>query len=267
MSGEFSVTNFTVESGGQRLLDDISFSIKRGSWLSVIGANGAGKSTLLKALAGLAEGPSGRCTLGNIRLDTMPQRERACYTSYVPQQFEALVPFSVDEFLRLALYAENSVMGEEKVRSAYQLFRLENFRDRSIQRLSVGEMQRVLLAAAFVQGSELLLLDEPSSALDPFEECEMLKTLCSLKKEAKRTIVFVSHNLSSALSLADALLVLKDGKALFFGSAQELIKNGVLHQAFGQDFRIVTEGAQHSVFQHSVFQKLPIELSGDYDVR
>jgi iron complex transport system ATP-binding protein len=258
MSTEFSVTNFTVTSAGRRLLDDVSFSIKRGSWLSIIGANGAGKSTLLKALAGLAEGPSGRSTIGDIRLDNMPQRERACYLSYVPQQFEALVPFSVDEFLRLALYAENSVAGEEKVRSAYVLFRLENFKDRSIQRLSVGEMQRVLLAAAFVQGSELLLLDEPSSALDPFEECEMLKTLSRLKSEAKRTILFVSHNLSSALTLADAVLVLKDGKVLYFGSAQELIQKSILRQAFGQDFRIVSEGRQHSVFQ-----KLPIELSGD----
>lgn len=220
------------------LLKDISFSLSGCSWLSIIGPNGAGKSTLLKAMTGILSLDSGSLHADELRIDTVSQRQRARLLAYVPQRFEALQPFLVREFLELALFALSPADRESRVAEGLSLFRLEPFADRSIQQLSVGELQRVQLAAAFVQGSDLLLLDEPSAALDPHEEVQMLLTLKQLAAQGKRSVILVSHNLSAALTFSDQVLLLEKGAARFCGSPEALIASGELESVFRQKFTV-----------------------------
>lgn len=236
-----SVERLSVVRGGKAHLSDISISVPQGSWVSIIGANGAGKSTLLQALIGIVE-HTGKVSLGGMRLDQLSQRKRASHIAYVPQRLDASVPFSVEEFLRFALYARNLVGKDDLLEPLYDLFRLSEFRQRSIQELSVGEFQRVSLAAAVAQQSEILLLDEPSSALDPYEELQAILSMRAVKEREGRTIFFVSHNLSHALTHADTVIALKNGKITFCGSPQLLVEKNILSDIFACPFIVERRG-------------------------
>lgn len=257
MYGEphFSVENVSVTRHGKRHLSDISFSVPCGSWVSIIGQNGAGKSTLLQAIVGI-ESHTGVVSLGEKRLDLLSQKNRAAHAAYVPQRLEASAPFSVEEFIRFALYARDLSDKDGLLEPVYELFRLQGFRKRSIQELSVGEFQRVSLAAAVAQQSELLLLDEPSSALDPYEEMQAVSCMRAVKEREKRTIFFVSHNLSHALTYADTVIALKEGIIRFCGSPQQLIAQEILSELFSCSFTVERRNESWLVFAETVEARL-----------
>ena len=246
-----SVEKLSVTRQGKRHLSDVSFSVPGGSWVSIIGQNGAGKSTLLQAMVGIVS-HTGVVSLVYKRLDLLSQKNRAAHAAYVPQRLEASAPFSVEEFIRFALYARGLSDKDGLLEPVYELFRLQNFRKRSIQELSVGEFQRVSLAAAVAQQSELLLLDEPSSALDPYEEIQAVSCMRAVKESEKRTILFVSHNLSHALTYADTVIALKEGTIRFCGSPQQLIEQGMLSELFACPFIVERRNESWLVFADTV---------------
>jgi ABC-type cobalamin/Fe3+-siderophores transport system ATPase subunit len=243
----FTVSDLSVTLDARPVLNGVTFSIPRGAWLSIIGPNGAGKSSLLKAIVGIATLKEGSIWLGEKRLDTLPQRERACYVAYVPQRFEPTVPFSVKEFLSLSLYAQNDPRGSERIDRALQVFRLESFAQRVITKLSVGELQRVMLAAACAQGSELLLLDEPSSALDAHETVRLFESLRELRTHFKKTVLFISHDLGAALTVADTVLVLDKGALRYQGAPDFLLRSGDLQKIFNIEFDLKQQDGRFSV--------------------
>ncbi|MDR0828326.1 MAG: ABC transporter ATP-binding protein [Desulfovibrio sp.] len=229
------------------ILQDISFRLEKGACLSIIGPNGAGKSTLLKSLLRLHEygQSSGAIFVGGRPLHAYSQRELAKNIAYVPQGggTGALTPpFNVEEFLRLSRYPHVSRPGafgandREKVEKALHLTGLTNLASRPLNTLSGGERQKAYLAAALAQDAPVLLLDEPTSFLDPKHASEVNQLLKTLNREQHLTMLTVTHDLNHPLDAGGMVLALRNGRQLYFGPAADIVGQGILEAAFGHSF-------------------------------
>lgn len=238
---------FSFFYGKTQILDKISFTLERGGWLSVIGANGSGKSTLLKNMMRL---PAGR-RMGELRIADHPieqysQRELARIMAYVPQAGGRIPPFTVREFLSLSRYPYGMRADDirksvsESVDRAIFLTGIENFTTKRLDQLSGGQRQRAYLAAALTQEAEILLLDEPSSFLDPKHVFEMNELLKNLHTQAAYTIMVVTHDLNQPLEAGGNVLVLRKGQQIHFGPVDDLLGNGILEKAFEHTFSYLT---------------------------
>ena len=241
------VRDFSFSFNGSPALQGLDFTLPPGGCLSVIGPNGAGKSTLLKCLARLHEGgrSSGEIRVKDRELAAYGQRELAGIISYVPQAGGWIPPFTVEEFLRLSRYPygfTGSAVREaarRAVASALASTGTEHLAGRSLKTLSGGERQRAYLAAALAQEAELMLLDEPVSFLDPRHAADMHKLLRSLNRDQGLAMIMVTHDLNYPLSAGGDVLVLREGRQLFFGPVADLLPSGVLEKAYEHEFTYV----------------------------
>jgi ABC-2 type transport system ATP-binding protein len=211
--------------GERRALQDISFSAAPGELVAVIGPNGAGKTTLLQILAGALA-----ATAGSVSLD---RRE----VGWVPQQPAIYSKLSVRENLRL--FARLEKVGDVDATVARMLDQI-GLGDRAgdaVGTLSGGNQQRVNVAVGLVGDPAVLLLDEPTSSLDPRQRARLWDFVATLAREGGTTVVFSTHNVAEAERYADRLIVLADGELLFTGSPAEL------ERATGEHDAIDFEGA------------------------
>ena len=210
--------------GKRRVLDGVEFSAKKGELLAIIGPNGAGKSTLLKCMVGILEG-EGKVSLNGKDLMVMKPGERAKLITYVPQSSLPEFAFTIEEFVEMGTYATKG-----SVEDALKRVGLWERRKEPITFLSGGEYQLVLIARALAQGSDVILLDEPTSHLDVNHALLVMDLLNELKEE--KIIVAVLHDLNLALSYADRLLILHRGKKVWEGKPREL-EPAVLEEVYG----------------------------------
>lgn len=201
--------------GKKEVLKDVFFSTKRGKLLAIVGPNGAGKSTLLKCLVGILK-PRGYAKLDGIDLLSLKPKERAYYISYVPQTSYPEFAFTVEEFVELGTYATGG-----SVEDALKRVGMGDRSHELVTKLSGGEYQLILIARALAQGSEVMLLDEPTSHLDINHALQVMNLLKELKEE--KIVIAVMHDLNLALNYADILLILNNGKVHWMGTPSELI--------------------------------------------
>jgi ABC-2 type transport system ATP-binding protein len=195
---------------GERLaLRDVSFAASAGERLAIIGPNGAGKTTLLSILSGIQEPSAGRVL------------HRPDVIGWVPQQPAIYSKLSVRENLRLFARLERCADADATVERMLELTGLRDRAGDEVGRLSGGNRQRVNIAVGLLADPEVLLLDEPSTALDPRQR-ELLWQFISALAEAGTTVFFSTHNVGEAERYADRVLVLADGELLFDGPAQEI---------------------------------------------
>jgi iron complex transport system ATP-binding protein len=199
----------------QNILKSIDFTAKSGEFIGVVGPNGSGKTTLLKCVAGILRDVSGGIELDGQDSATLSSREIARLVSYVPQIVETVIPFTVIEFLRLSRFPYQG-MASRQVRvpdfdSVLQQVGVFHLKHRQVASLSGGELQRVLVAAALAQDTPIVLLDEPTSHLDPLRAGEFVETLASLKSEGRHLFLMVSHNAEEMARLCDRIVGLKGG--------------------------------------------------------
>jgi iron complex transport system ATP-binding protein len=241
------VRDFSFAFNGSPALQKLNFALPQGGCLSVIGPNGAGKSTLLKCLLRLHGGgrSSGEILVRGRELAAYGQRELARVISWAPQAGGWIPPFTVEEFLRLSRYpygfsgAAVQEAGRRAVAGALAATGMQGLAGRSLKTLSGGERQRAYLAAALAQEAELLLLDEPVSFLDPRHAADMHTLLRSLNREQGLAMITVTHDLNSPLAAGGDVLVLREGRQLFFGPAADLLPSGVLEEAYDHKFTYV----------------------------
>ena len=165
------ISHLSVSISHKNLVDDVSFTLSVGEWLCIIGPNGAGKSTLLKAIAGIAQS-QGELHIDHHNLRQFNERERACWIAYVPQ--EPILPAGMRVFdyvllgrtAHLNLLATESSKDLEITDMVIDEIGLHDFKERDVATLSGGERQRVTIARALAQASPIILLDEPTTALD-----------------------------------------------------------------------------------------------------
>jgi ABC-2 type transport system ATP-binding protein len=211
--------------GERRALQDVSFAAAPGELVAVIGPNGAGKTTLLQILAG-ALAP----TAGGVSLDRGQ-------VGWVPQQPAIYSKLSVRENLRLFARLEKVADVDETVARMLAQTGLEDRAGDTVGTLSGGNQQRVNIAVGLLGDPAVLLLDEPSSSLDPRQRERLWTFVSSLARDGGTTVVYSTHNVAEAERYADRLLVLADGDLLFTGTPAEL------ERATGEHAALDFEGA------------------------
>lgn len=235
--------SFAVE--GKEILRDLSFGVEDGEFLSVIGPNGAGKTTLLRHLnRGL---PSRRKIRFRGRwLDQWKVPELARYLSYVPQLKGGVPPYDVASFLLMSRYPHISPWrgplraDREIVDAVVRRVGLGALTGRQLASLSGGERQVAYIAAAMVQQTPAVLLDEPTVYLDPGHEAGVAALLKDLNRRDGKTVVMVTHDANLAMTLSDRVLGLKDGRLHFLKTVSSLARED-LEALFAVEFATFVE--------------------------
>jgi ABC-type Fe3+/spermidine/putrescine transport system ATPase subunit len=207
-----SIRNVAKQFGSTAVLRDISLDIAPGEFLTILGESGSGKTTLLRLLAGFSHPDRGEIWMAGERLDTLPPNKRAVNTVF---QSYALFPhLSVFENVAYGLRAKKTLDSEvrPRVEQALAQVRMSSFVKRHPAQLSGGQQQRVALARALVNRPQLLLLDEPLSALDANLRRQMQIELKSLQREVGISFVFVTHDQEEAMALSDRIALLRSGE-------------------------------------------------------
>ena len=233
-----------VELGGKTVVDKVSLTVTPGEWVTVIGPNGAGKSTLLRAVAGLLP-YAGDITVAGRPLAAMRPRERARRVAMVHQQPVVPPGMSVYDYVLLGRTPHIPPLGREgaAAHAAVGVFRptphLHVFAERRLHTLSGGARQRVFLARALAQGAELLLLDEPTTALDIGHQQEVLDLVDRLRADAGLTVLSTMHDLAIAGEYADRLVLLAAGRVAADGTPREVLTEANLAEYYRARVRVL----------------------------
>jgi tungstate transport system ATP-binding protein len=212
-----------ISRNGRNTLRVDSLGIQRGETLTVVGPNGAGKSTLLLALARLLRPSRGDIVYDGKSLKQLNELEYRRRISFVFQA-PLLMDMTVEQNVALGLKFRGTPKDEAQARVGEWMRQLgvESLAKRRASQLSGGEAQRVSLARAFVLEPELLLLDEPFSALDPPTRSRLIQDLDHLLEKERRTAVFVTHNLNEAAKLSHRMAVIIEGVLRQVGTVEEI---------------------------------------------
>ncbi len=221
------IENLRVAYNSCRVLDGIGLHIEEGERWAIIGKNGTGKSTLIKTIAALLRPVSGSVRICGRPVLSLRARERARYIAYVPQKPEAVIPYTVHDFVMLGRYSTMGPFGipgetdRNKVAQALDFCDVRDLCNRMMTTLSGGELQRVMLAGALAQDTPILLLDEPTTFLDPAHERLFFRSLESAHEKRELTIVMVTHDINTALASCTHVLALLNGRVQYAGSAYD----------------------------------------------
>jgi iron complex transport system ATP-binding protein len=226
------------------VLRDVSFTVRRGEFLSLIGPNGSGKSTLLRLLDRILLPDRGEIFLGDRPLPRFTRAELARRIAFVPQDGAPQFPFSVFEIVLMGRSPHTrGVLFENATDRAIaermmELTDIAHLHDQAITRLSGGERQRAYIARALAQQPEILLLDEPNAHLDITHQGDLFRLLRKLNTESGITIVSVSHDLNLAAGASDRIAMLQEGTLAALGTPDEVLTREGIARVFRADVLI-----------------------------
>lgn len=241
-----NVSNINVVIDGKEIVRNISFSVSSGEWLCIIGPNGAGKSTLLRTLAGIL--PSqGVMTIDGSDLRQLNIRDRACWIAYVAQ--EPVMPRGMKVFdyvmlgrtAHLKLLASESPKDIEMTNLVLDELGLTEFVHRDVATMSGGERQRVAIARALAQASPIVLLDEPTTALDVGYQEEVLELIDRLRKEQRIAVISTMHDLTVSGLYPDELMLLANGECAVRGGAREVLTAENISKYYNATVRVIDD--------------------------
>jgi len=217
------------QTGHVIAVKDVSFEVRENEVFVVMGLSGSGKSTLVRCINRLIEPTKGRVLIDGADIAQMSDAElqelRRHKLSMVFQGFGLLPHRSVwdNVVFGLEIRGEQGTEMEEKVRQALELVGLKGWEKSRIYELSGGMQQRVGLARALAVDPEIILMDEPFSALDPLIRRQMQDEFINLRSVVKKTVVFITHDFIEALKLGDRIAIMKDGEIVQIGTAEEIV--------------------------------------------
>lgn len=233
-----SAANLAVARGRRTILRDVTFDVAAGQVLSVLGPNGAGKSTLLRALAGLLPYERGEIRLSGQPISQLSAAERARRLALVPQQSGLTVALSVAAVVAQGRYPHRTGLGglraadRAAIEAAMVATGVEALAGRPFTQLSEGERKRVLIARALATDAPLLLLDEPTAALDIRHSLELHRLLRRLASDG-RAIVVVLHPLDEARRFTDHCLALSEGTIAAWGPTAVVLSPELVRRVYG----------------------------------
>ncbi len=234
-----TVQNLNYAFNGNPVLQDITFEVPQGRFFIIIGPNGSGKTTLLKLLTSLLPLQAGQIALQDRSLTDFRTKVLAQRIAYVPQNVPVEFPFSVIQVVLMGRAPHLGLLGFEgpdDYRLAEQAMAttdVTHLAHRRLDELSGGERQRVFIARAICQQPEILLLDEPTAALDLAHQIRVMDLMDQLKTEQGVTVVMVSHELNLAAMYADQLLLLSQGRIAGKGPPAKVLDFALLEKVYG----------------------------------
>ena len=251
--------------GKRYVLEDINFTVDKGEFLAITGENGAGKTTLSLLLSGIIPHSQGGKMLGDIWVNDMNTKEHSLSTlaqniGIVLEDPETQL-FTTKVFNEVCFGAENLEIPPDEIRKranwALETVTLSGYEDRPPTMLSGGQKQRVAIAAVLTMRPDILILDEPTSQLDPIGTIEVFTVVKLLKERYGMTIVMVTHNSEEIAYFADRVLVLSHGKVLACDTPRAIFAN---HTVTSQAWISVPQSTALSLEMHHMGEKLPEPL-------
>ena len=242
-----SCRSLRVNFGATEVLRGVNLEVSKGGWTTIVGPNGSGKTTLLRTIAGLQES-QGLIQIDGHALGAYSRKEVAKQIAIVPQQ--PVIPHGM-QVLDYVLLGRTSHLGffetekESDIEKAYSALDELDVRfaeSRTMGTLSGGEIQRVVVARALTQGSPVLLLDEPTTALDIGHQQEMLEAVDGLRQRLGLTVLATMHDLTLAGQYADSLILLERGEVVASGTPQEVLTEEQVTQHYGASIKVIDDG-------------------------
>lgn len=224
------------------IIKNISININKGENLCIIGPNGCGKSTLLKTIANIID-YRGHIKIDNLEVSSLNRKNLAKKIGLMSQISQIYFPYSVYDSVSIGRYAYNnnlfglSKKDKEIILDCIDKVGLIDYKDKMINELSGGQLQRVFLAKVFAQDPDIILLDEPTNHLDLKHQIELLENLNKWTKENNKIVIAVLHDLNLVQYIADNVLLLNDGVMIKYGKVNEVLKDDVLKRVYGLDIR------------------------------
>jgi ABC-type Mn2+/Zn2+ transport system ATPase subunit len=238
-----SLTDVSVGYRGRSIREHVAFQVHRGAFVGIAGANGAGKTTILKTLLGILPPLAGRVYRDpSVRVAYVPQRER----------IDTIIPLTALEVTVMGcipgmpLFRRVGDHERAKAREAMRILGVERVAGRLLRELSGGEQQLVLVARALAGDPDLLVLDEPTMAMDLAHEHAFMDILRQLTRARGLTIVLVTHLLPMLMNLATTMLLLR-ADAIVVGPTHEVLTEEILATLYGVSVRVVTIGGQRAL--------------------
>lgn len=233
------ISSISLKIRDNLILNDVTFSVGEKEFFVIIGPNGAGKTSLLKIIAGLERASQGSIVVLAKDIMDYSRRRLSQVMAVVPQHIELEFPFSVKETVVMGRTPHLGILGMESredfhlAQKAMEFTGITHLAERRLHQLSGGELQRVIIARAICQQPEIILLDEPTTALDPAHQLKIMDLMERFRREFGTTIIMVSHDLNLASMYGDRLLLLKDGSVVKTGAPNIVLNKELLEESYG----------------------------------
>jgi iron complex transport system ATP-binding protein len=217
---EFGYTNELV-------LDGVSFDVKPGECVSILGPNGTGKSTLIKCINGLLDPRNGEIEVNGKNIKNMPRIEMSKIFGYVPQSNASLFPLKVFDMVLLGrrphLSWRSSKNDFDMVLKALKILNIEDLAMKNYNEISGGQQQKVIIARAVAQETKVLLLDEPISNLDIKHQLEVMELIKMLSEKHQISTIMIIHDLNIAARYSDKIIMMNKGKVVVSGEPEKVL--------------------------------------------
>jgi iron complex transport system ATP-binding protein len=243
----------SVELGGRDVVREVSVQVHPRELVALVGPNGCGKSTLLSVLSGTRALRRGRVWIDGHDLASVPVRELARHRSLVTQHNRTDTPFTVAEVVEMGRYpwlrTPQAQRSPEIIAEAIRLCDLTDIADRPFSQLSGGQQARVSLARAVAQDPPVMMLDEPTAALDIRHQEQVLDILCA-HRDSGAAVLLVVHDLSLAAAYADRVAVMKQGRLLAVGPTREVMTPALLTETYDHPVQVIEHDGRLVVLPH-----------------
>ena len=239
MSHILDISNISLSFRDKLILSNVSLEVSAGEFFVIIGPNGAGKTSLLKVLSGLQKAQKGTVTIKDKNILNYRRRNLSQIMAIVPQHIEVRFPFTVADTVIMGRSPHLGILGMEGendfhiAEEAMKFTDVSHLTDRKLFQLSGGELQRVIIARAICQQPEIILLDEPTTALDPSHQLKIMDLMEKFRREHGTTIIMVSHDLNLASMYGDRVLLLKSGRVVKTGDPKSVLNKELLEDSYG----------------------------------
>ena len=223
--------------GSRILIDSLSATVKSGELTALVGRNGTGKSTLLRAITGLGERIGGDILLGDKSIDSLSTAELATMVAFVTTDKVRIANLRCRDVVALGRAPYTNWIGrmqeqdEEIVMRSMELVCMSDYADKTMDRMSDGECQRIMIARALAQQTPIILLDEPTAFLDMPNRYELCTLLQRLAHEEQKCILFSTHELDIALALCDSIALISPPQ-LHLLPTEDMVKSGYIEKLF-----------------------------------
>ena len=240
-----NIEKLNYSYGKKEVLKELSLDIDENKLTGIIGPNGCGKSTLAKNIIKYINGKFESFKIMDTDIRELTHKKIAQLISYIPQKSIIIPNISVFDYVLLGRFPllknswdNYSKQDYEIVEKNINLLNIRELKDRNIETLSGGELQKALLARALVQEAKILLLDEPTSALDLNNAVEFMKILKNISIKKNISVIIIIHDLNLASLFCDSLIILKDGRFIEKGSPKEVINEENIKSVYNLDCKV-----------------------------